>query len=70
MSEDITKNPFIWLYTHCRAIGMTRKSLTGTLEHDICLFTIDLKSERDALRERVDTLEELLYKHYNNSSNV
>lgn len=32
-------NPLTWLYTHCRAIGMTCKSDSGKFEQDISLFT-------------------------------
>lgn len=39
-----------WIYTHCRAIGMTRQSESGKWEHDIALFTMDLK-ERAAAAE-------------------
>jgi predicted Zn-ribbon and HTH transcriptional regulator len=36
--------PLVWLWTHCRAIGMTKKSDSGSMEDDIALFTIDLKA--------------------------
>lgn len=36
-------NTLEWLGSHCRAIGMTRKSDSGLLAHDIALFTIDLQ---------------------------
>ena len=35
--------PLIWLYSHCRALGMTKHSDSGELEHDIALFVADLK---------------------------
>lgn len=37
--------PLTWLYTHCKAIGMTCVSDSGKWEHDIALFTINLKEE-------------------------
>lgn len=39
-----------WLYTHCRAIGMTCKSDSGKWEHDIALFTINLQEEIKTLQ--------------------
>ena len=38
--------PLIWLYSHCRALGMTKHSDSGQLEHDIALFVADLKDAR------------------------
>jgi hypothetical protein len=38
----------VWLHSHCRAIGMTRKSESGSMEHDIALFTVDLKEAAQA----------------------
>jgi hypothetical protein len=32
-----------WLASHCRMLGMTKKSHSGLLAHDIALFTVDLK---------------------------
>lgn len=37
-------NTLEWLGTHCRAIGMTKRSDSGLLAHDIALFTIDLQN--------------------------
>jgi hypothetical protein len=37
-----------WLYTHCRAIGMTCKSDSGKWEEDICLWTINLTNALNA----------------------
>lgn len=39
-----------WLWTHCSAIGMKRKSDSGKLEHDISLFTINQQDQIDTLR--------------------
>lgn len=39
----------VWLYSHCKAIGMDCKSDSGEMEHDIALFTANLVAERDAL---------------------
>lgn len=45
--------PLIWLYSHCRALGMTKHSDSGELEHDIALFVADLK---DAAIQQIDAL--------------
>lgn len=49
-----------WLSGHCRALGMVKKSISGKPEHDIALFTADLKDSADqATREvRDKTIEE------------
>lgn len=47
----------VWLYTHCKAIGMECKSVSGRWDHDIALFTAKLKAERDAAQSRVRELE-------------
>lgn len=39
-----------WLYSHCRAIGMTCKSDSGKWEQDIALFTQLLKDEIASLK--------------------
>ena len=39
----LENKPLAWLYTHCLAIGMTKKSDSGLPEHDIALFTTDLQ---------------------------
>jgi hypothetical protein len=44
--EPQTKYPpaaLAWLFSHCRAIGMTNKSDSGKWEEDIALFTVDQK---------------------------
>lgn len=41
-----------WLYTHCLAIGMTKKSDSGKWEHDIALFTSDLQARIRELEEK------------------
>jgi hypothetical protein len=48
--------PLTWLYTHCRAVGMTCVSDSGKWEHDIALFIVNLQAEITALRERVAEL--------------
>jgi hypothetical protein len=58
------RNRLMWLYTHCRSIGMDKKSDSGLQEHDIALFTIDLKTESDALRAEVADLKELLNREF------
>lgn len=40
----------IWLYTHCRALGMDCKSDSGKWEEDIGLWTVNLTNEIKALR--------------------
>lgn len=56
-----------WLFTHCRAIGMTKKSDSGKWEHDIALFTCDLQEEIASLRSQLATPEtvqtELLHQY-------
>ena len=46
LRKQVAKNKppkeLLWLYTHCCAIGMNKKSDSGKLEHDIALFTADL----------------------------
>ena len=39
----------LWLYSHCQALGMVKKSLSGKLEEDIALFVVDLK---EAVRQQ------------------
>jgi len=41
------KEELRWLVGHCRAIGMTKKSVSGTDSHDVALFTIDLKYAKE-----------------------
>lgn len=60
----------IWLYTHCKAIGMSEKSDSGKLEEDIALFTIRLQEqiqkngqtmlERDVALRDLDELKTLV----------
>jgi hypothetical protein len=52
--------PLTWLYTHCRAVGMTCVSDSGKWEHDIALFIVNLQAEITALRERVAELSRLM----------
>lgn len=39
----------LWLYTHCRAIGMVCKSDSGKIEHDMALFTSQQKARIEEL---------------------
>ncbi len=54
-SPDIT-----WLFTHCRAIGMTEKSLSGKWEDDIALFTTRLKEQLAVSQVREQKMREAL----------
>lgn len=54
--ERMQLQQFAWLWTHCRAIGMTEKSLSGTMEHDIAHFIITLQSELTKARELTSEL--------------
>lgn len=44
---NINNRPLTWLYTHCRAIGMTERVEPPSAEGDICLFTINLKARAE-----------------------
>jgi hypothetical protein len=57
--------PLTWLYTHCRAVGMTCVSDSGKWEHDIALFIVNLQAEITALRERVKDVERERDAEYN-----
>lgn len=55
----------LWLWTHCRAIGMTKKadaSEIDSLAMDIALFTADQKGEIERLRDELETFR--LGKHH------
>lgn len=39
--EDLTGD-VAWLWTHCRALGMTRKSHSGSMRDDVALYAADL----------------------------
>ena len=55
--EAQTKCPpavLTWLFTHCRAIGMTCKSVSGKWEEDIALFTINQKQRIAELEAELD----------------
>lgn len=54
---NILNQPLFWLYTHCRAIGMTEKSDPPSAEGDICLFTANQKSEIERLSRLAKSLE-------------
>ena len=49
--------PLIWLYSHCRALGMTKHSDSGQLEHDIALFVADLKDAHPPKAEPAPTTQ-------------
>ena len=53
----------LWLWTHCRAIGMKKKadaSEVDPLAMDIALFTADQQAELDRLRRELAKARELL----------
>jgi hypothetical protein len=60
MSND-SKTPadkaFAWLFSHCRALGMTKKSDSGTFEHDIALFVADLHAQRSSNASEPDDFD-------------
>lgn len=53
-------DPLIWLYTHCKAIGMSEHSESMQMEHDIALFTTRQKDEIRRLRAE----KEVYRKHW------
>lgn len=60
---DLTMYPpdaLTWIFTHCRAIGMECKSDSGKWEHDIALFTSNLKAERDSLAEQLEAARKVI----------
>lgn len=67
--ERLRLNQFAWLWTHCRAIGMTEKSQSGTMEHDICHFTITLQSENAALQQELTKAQEEVQRYKTMSDN-
>jgi hypothetical protein len=48
--------PLAWLYTHCRAIGMSCRSESGKMAHDIALFTMNLQEEIRVQTENVNEI--------------
>lgn len=40
-AQDLTGD-VAWLWTHCRALGMTRRSLSGLMRDDVALFVANL----------------------------
>lgn len=48
-AQDLTGD-VAWLWTHCRALGMTRRSDSGLMRDDVALYAADLHA---ALRELV-----------------
>lgn len=48
-AQDLTGD-VAWLWTHCRALGMSERSDSGLMHHDVALFA---KMLHDALRELV-----------------
>jgi hypothetical protein len=55
----------MWLASHCKAIGMTRRSDSRLPEHDIALFTTELKEKIDVLRKALEP-----FAKFNSSSNA
>jgi hypothetical protein len=49
-----------WLYTHCRAIGMTCKSDSEKWEHDMALFTSNLVADRVYLVKQIEELKQTI----------
>jgi len=49
--------PLRWLLSHCLAIGMAEKSIQDTPEHNIALFTINLKERAKAAEARAGEAE-------------
>lgn len=43
----------LWLVSHCRALGMTKKSNSGKLEHDVALFAADLKDAKESAERKL-----------------
>jgi len=41
-SQKLPQKELVWLYTHCRAIGMNCHSDSGRFEEDMALFTMQL----------------------------
>ena len=56
--ETIINEEIVWLYTHCRAIGMKNQSDSKKIEHDIALFTIELKQTLEQLLEVIKPMTE------------
>lgn len=42
-ADELVAPDIVWLWTHCKAIGMTKKSDSGSMRDDIALFTVTLK---------------------------
>ena len=40
-AQDLTGD-VAWLWTHCRALGMTRRSDSGLMRDDVALYAADL----------------------------
>lgn len=51
-AQDLTGDA-AWLWTHCRALGMVRRSDSGLMRDDVALYTTDLHAALDAAREHV-----------------
>ncbi len=43
--SDALNADVVWLWTHCRALGMTRRSDSGLMRDDIALFVVDLHTK-------------------------
>lgn len=51
-----------WLFTHCRALGMERRSDSGLMRDDVALFAIDL-NERVRLLELAEEGAKTAFAH-------
>ena len=51
-AQAVPSPELTWLYTHCRAIGMDCKSDSGKWEHDIALFTQNMKAQLEEAKKR------------------
>ena len=40
-AQDLTGD-VAWLWTHCRALGMTRRADSGLMRDDVALYAVDL----------------------------
>lgn len=62
--QDKFGRDLVWLWTHCRAIGMTKEAQKSDetpcdVTRDICLFTIELKEKADKVAEAKKILLDL-----------
>jgi ribosomal protein S10 len=54
VKQPVPSPELTWLYTHCKAIGMTKQSESKKWEHDIALFTIDQQERIKALEKALE----------------